>query len=249
MAMTAEQTRAFYPAWAERFAAEREALIALDGKVGDSDLGITMSKGFAAARDAVAALEEATIAGQMKAAGAALAKAAPSTMGTLMATGFLRGFKALESAGQFGTPEAATFWRAYAEGVAQRGPQFECQLRVGQQFGFPVGFGSKTHQREIGAGAQHPDHQPRNLLARMVIAGVGDHEAGRPVVVVFGIGDDDLHTHRRPGDLLWPDRRGEELVEVVDVFLHRGEHRTVVGDHLGKLCVEEGGRRQREHGR
>ncbi|SDI59356.1 dihydroxyacetone kinase subunit L [Salipiger marinus] len=121
MAMTAEQTRAFYPAWAERFAAEREALIALDGKVGDSDLGITMSKGFAAARDAVAALEEATIAGQMKAAGAALAKAAPSTMGTLMATGFLRGFKALESAGQFGTPEAATFWRAYAEGVAQRG--------------------------------------------------------------------------------------------------------------------------------
>ena len=53
MAMTAEQTRAFYPAWAERFAAEREALIALDGKVGDSDLGITMSKGFAAARDAV----------------------------------------------------------------------------------------------------------------------------------------------------------------------------------------------------
>ncbi|MGR3481218.1 dihydroxyacetone kinase subunit L [Salipiger marinus] len=121
MAMTAEQTRAFYPAWAERFAAEREALIALDGKVGDSDLGITMSKGFAAARDAVAPLEEATIAGQMKAAGAALAKAAPSTMGTLMATGFLRGFKALESAEQFGTPEAATFWRAYAEGVAQRG--------------------------------------------------------------------------------------------------------------------------------
>lgn len=121
MALTAEQMRSLYTAWAERFAAEREALIALDGKVGDSDLGITMSKGFAAANEAVQGLEGASVAGQMKAAGAALAKAAPSTMGTLMATGFLRGFKALEGAEQFGTAEAAAFWRAYADGVAQRG--------------------------------------------------------------------------------------------------------------------------------
>lgn len=121
MALSADETRGFYAAWAARFAAEREALIALDGKVGDSDLGITMSKGFAAANEAVASLEGASVSGQMKAAGAALAKAAPSTMGTLMATGFLRGFKALESAERFGTTEAATFWRAFAEGVAQRG--------------------------------------------------------------------------------------------------------------------------------
>lgn len=121
MGLTANQTRALYPAWATRFVEEREALIALDGKVGDSDLGITMSKGFAAARDAVEAAPEADIAGQMKLAGAALAKAAPSTMGTLMATGFLRGFKALEGTTQFGTPEAARFWRAFADGVQQRG--------------------------------------------------------------------------------------------------------------------------------
>lgn len=121
MALTAEQTRAFYSAWAARFAAEREALIALDGQVGDSDLGITMSKGFAAAAEAVEAAPEAGIAEQMKLAGAALARAAPSTMGTLMATGFLRGFKALDGAEAFGTPEAAAFWRAFADGVAQRG--------------------------------------------------------------------------------------------------------------------------------
>ncbi|MBP0484924.1 dihydroxyacetone kinase subunit L [Sagittula salina] len=121
MALTADHTRAFYTAWADRFAAEREALIALDGQVGDSDLGITMSKGFAAARDAVAAAPEAGIAEQMKLAGGALARAAPSTMGTLMATGFLRGFKALDGADTFGTGQAATFWRAFAEGVAQRG--------------------------------------------------------------------------------------------------------------------------------
>ena len=121
MALSAEETKAFYAAWAARFATEREALIALDGKVGDSDLGITMSKGFVAANESVAPLEGASISGQMKAAGSALAKAAPSTMGTLMATGFLRGFKALESAEHFGTAEAACFWRAFAEGVAQRG--------------------------------------------------------------------------------------------------------------------------------
>ncbi len=40
--------------YAERFAAEKQALIELDGKVGDSDLGLTMAKGFAAADAALA---------------------------------------------------------------------------------------------------------------------------------------------------------------------------------------------------
>ncbi|MFH5773204.1 dihydroxyacetone kinase subunit L [Paracoccus sp. NGMCC 1.201697] len=121
MAFTTDDITRLFDAFARRFAAEREALIALDGKVGDSDLGITMSKGFAAAHDAVADLAAPVPAGQMKAAGAALAKAAPSTMGTLMATGFLRGSKAVEGAGTLDLTELAGFWRAFADGVAQRG--------------------------------------------------------------------------------------------------------------------------------
>ncbi|MBQ1762507.1 MAG: DAK2 domain-containing protein, partial [Aquincola sp.] len=109
----------------EVFTQQREALIALDGKVGDSDLGITMSKGFIAAHEAV--LAQLATAGTdgigkpLQMAGMAIAKAAPSTMGTLTATGFMRGGKALLAAETIGTAELAAFWRAYHDGVVERG--------------------------------------------------------------------------------------------------------------------------------
>jgi phosphoenolpyruvate---glycerone phosphotransferase subunit DhaL len=100
--------------------ARKEFLIELDGKVGDSDLGLTMSKGFAAAADAVAGSTEPE--GKLLVrAGMAIARAAPSTMGTLVATGFMRGGKALEGAGRIGTPEMRSFWEAFLNGIVERG--------------------------------------------------------------------------------------------------------------------------------
>jgi dihydroxyacetone kinase-like protein len=110
-----------FDAWRNVFAEQREFLISLDGKVGDSDLGITMSKAFAAAYDAVAALDGTSVPKAFRAAGVAMAKAAPSTMGTLTATGFLRGSQAMENATELGVPEIAVFWRAFFNGVAERG--------------------------------------------------------------------------------------------------------------------------------
>ena len=107
--------------YAERFAAEKQALIELDGKVGDSDLGLTMAKGFAAADAPLAEAAPDSLSAGMKTAGAAIAKAAPSTMGTLMATGFLRGSKALEAASVLDAPALAAFWGAFRDGIAQRG--------------------------------------------------------------------------------------------------------------------------------
>jgi len=111
-----------FGAWKTLFAEQREFLIELDGKVGDSDLGITMSKAFAAAFDAVSAEGEAAgIAKLLRTAGATMARTAPSTMGTLTATGFLRASKALETGEGLGTAELAAFWRAYRDGIAERG--------------------------------------------------------------------------------------------------------------------------------
>lgn len=121
-ALRADDLIGLFQRWRDMFAAQREFLIALDGKVGDSDLGITMAKSFAAAADTVTA--EGAAAGLTKllrSAGAIMAKTAPSTMGTLTATGFLRGAKALEGAEAIGTAEAAAFWRAFATGIAERG--------------------------------------------------------------------------------------------------------------------------------
>ncbi len=121
-AITAADLIRLFDAWKQLFAEQREFLIALDGKVGDSDLGITMAKSFAAAADAVAAEGEAAgIAKLLRTAGATMARTAPSTMGTLTATGFLRASKAVETATSLGTPEMAAFWVAYRDGIAERG--------------------------------------------------------------------------------------------------------------------------------
>lgn len=121
-AIRADDLIGLFRSWRDMFAAQREFLIALDGKVGDSDLGITMAKSFAAAYDTVSAEgADAGLTRLLRAAGAIMAKTAPSTMGTLTATGFLRGAKALEGVEAIGTPEAAAFWRAFATGIAERG--------------------------------------------------------------------------------------------------------------------------------
>jgi dihydroxyacetone kinase-like protein len=120
--ITASDLIRLFDSWKVLFAEQREFLIALDGKVGDSDLGITMSKAFAAAAEALATEGEgAGISKLLRTAGATMARAAPSTMGTLTATGFLRASKATEGKDSLGTSEIAQFWRAYRDGVAERG--------------------------------------------------------------------------------------------------------------------------------
>ncbi|MEB0110938.1 dihydroxyacetone kinase subunit L [Variovorax sp. RTB1] len=103
------------------FAKQRAFLIELDGKVGDSDLGITMNKAFAAAFVSVQAITGDSIGKTLQLAGMAIAKAAPSTMGTLTATGFMSGGKALGECLTLSTAEWSVFWRAYHDAVAQRG--------------------------------------------------------------------------------------------------------------------------------
>jgi len=120
--ITASDLINLFDRWKQLFAEQREFLIALDGKVGDSDLGITMSKAFAAAAEAAHTEGEAAgIAKLLRTAGATMARVAPSTMGTLTATGFLRASKACDGIDALGTPEIAAFWRAYRDGIAERG--------------------------------------------------------------------------------------------------------------------------------
>ncbi len=128
-AINASDLIRLFDAWKQLFAEQREFLISLDGKVGDSDLGITMSKSFAAAAEAVAAEGEAAgISKLLRTAGATMARTAPSTMGTLTATGFLRASKSVEGAESLGTGEMADFWVAFRDGISERG-----KARVGDK--------------------------------------------------------------------------------------------------------------------
>ena len=71
----------------------RSYLIELDNVVGDGDLGLTMSDGFLAAYDAARNSNETDLGKLLYAAGKAMATAVPSTMGTLMASGFMEAGK------------------------------------------------------------------------------------------------------------------------------------------------------------
>jgi dihydroxyacetone kinase-like protein len=120
--ITASDLIRLFDAWKQLFIDQRDFLISLDGKVGDSDLGITMSKSFTAAAEAVASEGEAAgISKLLRTAGAIMARTAPSTMGTLTATGFLRASKALDGVAVLATTEMAAFWTTYKDGIAERG--------------------------------------------------------------------------------------------------------------------------------
>ena len=73
----------------------QDFLMQLDSVMGDGDLGFTMTKGFAAASQEARESEENFPGKMLIRIGMVIAKTSPSTMGTLVATGFMKGGKAL----------------------------------------------------------------------------------------------------------------------------------------------------------
>lgn len=100
---------------------KKEYLIELDSVVGDGDLGLTMSDGFVAAYKAVVEGNEQDIGKCLYSAGKAMSIAVPSTMGTLMASGFMQAGKALKGKTEIEEDQIAAIFRAYEDGVKHRG--------------------------------------------------------------------------------------------------------------------------------
>ncbi|MBT8368026.1 MAG: dihydroxyacetone kinase subunit L [Deltaproteobacteria bacterium] len=103
------------------FNANKDFLVELDGRMGDGDLGLTMSKAFAGACDELVDTAETDIGKIFMKAGMHMAKAAPSTMGTLMGTGFMRGGKAISGKTEISTVDLANFFQAFVAGIMERG--------------------------------------------------------------------------------------------------------------------------------
>jgi phosphoenolpyruvate---glycerone phosphotransferase subunit DhaL len=99
---------------------KKEELIRLDGAMGDGDLGLTMEKAFVTAREE-AAKPEADLGKLLMRIGMSMARAAPSTMGTLVATGFMSGGKALGGKSSLSLGDMAAFFDAFVAGIMQRG--------------------------------------------------------------------------------------------------------------------------------
>ncbi|MGE5508547.1 MAG: dihydroxyacetone kinase subunit DhaL [Chitinophagales bacterium] len=113
--------RAILARMADLMAEQKDYLTELDGVIGDGDLGLTMSKGFRAVADAVAALDESDVGKLLGKAGMTMASTVPSTMGTLMATGLMRAGKAAVGKTEVTLADLAAMLTDFVEGLIQRG--------------------------------------------------------------------------------------------------------------------------------
>jgi dihydroxyacetone kinase len=93
----------------------------LDGYAGDGDLGITISAAARAVKGVLGGSGDTEAAQLLSSCGAAIAREAPSTCGTLMATGFLRAAKAVADGTGSDVALLEQTFAAATAGVAARG--------------------------------------------------------------------------------------------------------------------------------
>lgn len=102
--------------------ASADELNRLDGFAGDGDMGITMTQAARAVQEVAQGGDDRSPAEVLSACGAAVARRAPSTSGTLVATAFLRAAKALADSDALSATEVmARCFGAALEGVQARG--------------------------------------------------------------------------------------------------------------------------------
>ena len=119
--MTKELVVKFINNAAAIMAENKDYLVELDAFCGDGDLGLTMSKGFAEAARIANESAETDLGKLLFTVGSGIAKIVPSTMGTLMGSGFLKAAKALKGKTELTTEDFAVFCECYYAGLQERG--------------------------------------------------------------------------------------------------------------------------------
>jgi phosphoenolpyruvate---glycerone phosphotransferase subunit DhaL len=99
----------------------KDYLTEIDATVGDGDLGITMQKGFRAANEQLQAIGDQETGTILSRVGMAIAQAAPSTMGTLVGTGFMRAGKTLKDKKDINLADFSQAMEQFVEGIMMRG--------------------------------------------------------------------------------------------------------------------------------
>lgn len=96
-------------------------LCEMDARMGDGDLGLTMKKGYCALPEIYAGLEEADMGKRLSKSGLKMSGVVPSTMGTLMSSGWMEGGKRLVGRETVDAAAFAAFLRGFADGIVKRG--------------------------------------------------------------------------------------------------------------------------------
>jgi dihydroxyacetone kinase-like protein len=173
----------------------RQELCEIDAKIGDGDIGLTMSKGFAAAAKAAAASADRTPAGLLKTTAMTLMTAVPSTMGTLLAGGFLSAAKAAAGIESVDAAALAKILRALADAIAARGksgrgdktildalyPALDVLAAAAPGEPLPVVIGRMAAAARAGAESTRSMQAKHGRAARYLEKSVGHLDAGAAV--------------------------------------------------------------------
>ena len=105
----------------EEVVPQADTLRELDAKIGDGDLGITVTRGMEAVIAGLKELEGTPVSNQLARSGMAFNRAAASTFGVLFATAMMRGGAAVKDREDVGAPDVAVIGQAAMKGLMDRG--------------------------------------------------------------------------------------------------------------------------------
>ncbi|MDP6666765.1 MAG: DAK2 domain-containing protein [Dehalococcoidia bacterium] len=106
---------------ADEVVPQSETLRDLDAKIGDGDLGITITRGMEAVVAGLKDLEGTPVSNQLGRSGMGFNRAAASTFGALFATAMMRGGAAVKDREDVGAGDVVAIGRAALQGLMDRG--------------------------------------------------------------------------------------------------------------------------------
>jgi len=121
MKLTIVEIREIVNILEDKMEEKKDYLIKLDSKLGDGDLGITLSKAFKAAKKSIEGFEGDDIGKALLKMAMSINNAASSTMGTLLSSGIMEAGKAVKGKEEITKYDIVDITDAVIKGIKKRG--------------------------------------------------------------------------------------------------------------------------------
>lgn len=177
-----DQLPALFAAVGELFVEKKEELCDMDARLGDGDLGLTMSKGYGSLPELMRNEmngADGDIGKLLMKSGMKMASLIPSTMGFLMSSGVMEGGKNLKGKTEIDGAGLAAYLVGFAAGIQKRG---KCQ--IGQRTIYDSIFPAAQAAKELAE--KEPEASLREVVTVALNAAKEGAEATKNMIPVFG---------------------------------------------------------------
>lgn len=119
--MNADTIKGFTRCWSDIMLENRDRLVDLDSVAGDGDIGLVLSDGFKKVDEVISVSDQRDAGKLFYQIGKTLSQVAPSSMGTLLANGFMRGGKTLRGKEEFSVSDLRDMLQSFADAIMEMG--------------------------------------------------------------------------------------------------------------------------------